>query len=64
MTLQTQQCIFQDGSHQCRLRTYNAHVRTRAEELLGEDGVVRDLGAVPTYSLCGGRDSTCRYDVE
>jgi hypothetical protein len=56
MTLQTQQRIFKYRPHQGCLRTYRANVRTRAEKLLGEDGVVRDMGTVPTYSL--------RYDVE
>jgi hypothetical protein len=36
MPLQTQQRIFEDGSHEGRLRTYRANVRAGAEELLWE----------------------------
>jgi hypothetical protein len=64
MSLQTQQSIFKYRPHQGCLRTYRANVRTRAEKLLWEYSVVRDLGTVPTHSLCGGRDTMYRYDME
>jgi hypothetical protein len=64
MPLQTQQRIFEDGSHEGRLRTSRANVRTRAEKLLWEYSVVRYLHTSLTSISNRGGNSTFWYSVE